>query len=93
AALVEEAAAAAESLEDQARSLVRAVAMFRLQASQQVPPPVIAEARSMADNVSRLPERASRPAPAAVRPSAPLPKVRRTGGVVGSDLDDEWEEF
>ncbi|WP_305847109.1 Cache 3/Cache 2 fusion domain-containing protein [Zoogloea sp. LCSB751] len=93
AALVEEAAAAAESLEDQARSLVRSVAMFRLQSGVQVVVPSVSPAveSSPTNNVSRLPERVVRPA--AVRAAAPLPKVRRTGGAVGSDIDDEWEEF
>ena len=86
AALVEEAAAAAESLEDQARTLVRAVTMFRLNAGAQspsrieTPPPV---------NVAVLPERAARP-PVATRAGAPLPKVRRA---VGGSTDEEWEEF
>lgn len=92
AALVEEAAAAAESLEDQARSLVRAVAMFRLQSGAQVTQavPLVVEP-GLASNVSRLPERPARPA--VVRAAPPLPKIRRTGGTVGSDVDDEWEEF
>ncbi|MBS0370417.1 MAG: methyl-accepting chemotaxis protein, partial [Proteobacteria bacterium] len=92
AALVEEAAAAAESLEDQARSLVRAVAMFCLQSGAQVTQavPLVVEP-GPASNVSRLPERPARPA--VVRAAPPLPKIRRTGGTVGSDVDDEWEEF
>jgi len=85
AALVEEAAAAAESLEDQARSLVRSVAMFRLHAGS-LP---AGQAAPVPDNVARLPER-SRTTAARVA-AAPLPKVRRAGG--GSEIDDEWEEF
>jgi methyl-accepting chemotaxis protein len=56
AALVEEAAAAAESLEEQARSLVRSVAMFQLQAVD----PAAAQVVPVPDNVARLPERAAR---------------------------------
>jgi methyl-accepting chemotaxis protein len=88
AALVEEAAAAAESLEDQSRSLVRSVAMFRLNAGSAQ---MSAAVPVVPDNVARLPERASRPA--APRAAAPLPKVRRAGGGSGGDIDDEWEEF
>ncbi len=85
AALVEEAAAAAESLEDQARSLVRSVAMFRLHAGS-VPE---SQAAPVPDNVARLPERSRSTASRVAL--APLPKVRRAGG--GSEIDDEWEEF
>ncbi|WP_425473155.1 hypothetical protein, partial [Zoogloea oleivorans] len=79
--------AAAESLEDQSRSLVRSVAMFRLQSGGAAP----AMVPVVPDNVARLPERTSRPA--APRAAAPLPKVRRAGGGSGVDVDDEWEEF
>ncbi|MBN9698282.1 MAG: chemotaxis protein, partial [Zoogloea sp.] len=89
AALVEEAAAAAESLEDQARSLVRSVAMFRLTAGS-APAPAAAPAPMVPDNVARLPERSGRGA--APKSAQPLPKVRRAGGGT-NDLDDEWEEF
>nr|HOY03710.1 hypothetical protein [Zoogloea sp.]HPI62305.1 hypothetical protein [Zoogloea sp.] len=85
AALVEEAAAAAESLEEQARSLVRSVAMFQLQAVD----PAAAQVVPVPDNVARLPERAARAGGA--RAAVPVPKVRRAGG--GSEVDDEWEEF
>ncbi|HRH71930.1 MAG TPA: hypothetical protein PLM62_02480, partial [Zoogloea sp.] len=87
AALVEEAAAAAESLEEQARSLVRSVAMFQFNA---VDPAAAAQVTPVPDNVARLPERAARAAGGA-RAAVPVPKVRRAGG--GSEVDDEWEEF
>jgi len=85
AALVEEAAAAAESLEEQARSLVRSVAMFRLQAGNASGGSV----QAVPDNITRLPERASRTTTS--RGAAPIPKVRRASG--GSEVEDEWEEF
>ncbi|HNI80788.1 MAG TPA: chemotaxis protein, partial [Rhodocyclaceae bacterium] len=84
AALVEEAAAAAESLEDQARTLVRTVTMFRLSEGAQATPRLEAPP----ENVAVLPERSARPVVA--RASAPLPKVRRA---VGGSTDEEWEEF
>ena len=82
-------AAAAESLEDQSRTLVRAVSMFRLKAEGGQ---VFETTPAIRDNVARLPERTSRPA--APRSVAAVPKVRRTAaGSVANDIDDEWEEF
>jgi len=91
AALVEEAAAAAESLEDQAQSLVHAVSIFRLSdadQSQYAESPATARDAASA-KVSNFPVR-----PAPKKPkhdvAAPLPKVKRASGM---DADDEWEEF
>ena len=84
AALVEQAAAAAESMQVQSGSLVQTVALFRLPA--QVEEDVPAERRSpqRAANVARL---APKPAARAARraPNASLKKA------VGTD--DEWQEF
>lgn len=87
AALVEQAAAAAESLEDQAQSLVHAVSIFRLSEADRT---VTSEQKEAATaKVSNFPVR-----PASKKPkhdlAAPLPKVKRASGM---DADDEWEEF
>jgi len=87
AALVEEAAAAAESLEEQSRSLVRAVAMFQLDAGGRALGSAMP--KSVPDNVARLPERPLRPG---VPSRTVMPKVKRASGAA-NEVDDEWEEF
>jgi methyl-accepting chemotaxis protein len=83
AALVEEAAAAAESLQDQAASLTQSVAVFRLSAdkpggSVRLPAPARTVARAPAARV-----------PAPVRAMAKAnPAIPTSSG-----SDDEWEEF
>jgi methyl-accepting chemotaxis protein len=85
AALVEEAAAAAESLEEQARGLVQTVSMFKLDESMgrsHLPAPVLRDATPR-----QLPP-ASRPAPrsnASVGRKAPPPHL--------ADSTEQWEEF
>ena len=83
-------AAAAESLEEQARALVQAVSMFRLSAAdvQAAPEPPI---RAELAPVTRIP--AAKDKPAARKASAPLPKVRKVAGAGGAEPEDEWEEF
>ncbi len=78
AALVEQAAAAAESLQEQANELVRSVGTFKLDSSEQ------GYARPLPRD-SR-PARLAPPAKAALRPKA-IPAAH-----VGS-INDEWEEF
>ncbi len=87
AALVEQAAAAAEGLADQAHSLVQAVAMFRLSERDAGDGSPVTAARKA--KVSTLPVR--QPARAARHEiTLPLPRFKRAAGV---DMDDEWEEF
>jgi hypothetical protein len=88
AALVEEAAAAAESLEDQAKALAKAVSMFRIDGGSSYTPPASIEPRApLHPKVSRLPERSR-------RTGAPLPKVKKLAGAPpASNASDEWEEF
>lgn len=84
AALVEQAAAAAEGLANQAQSLVQAVAMFRLSDTEGTSAAQVAAPRKT--KVSTLPmRRASR-----LEQSAPVPRFKRTAGV---DVDSEWAEF
>ena len=83
AALVEEAAAAAESLQDQADGLAQAVSVFKLASGAGIPAP----ARAAQRPVSRPAAPAPRRAPASARgPAKALPKPSPSD-------EDEWEEF
>ena len=84
AALVEEAAAAAESLQDQAAKLAEAVSVFKLESSAQAYSRP-AELPISKGNVARLPT-AQKSKPRAV-PMARPKKLAAGGG------NDEWEEF
>jgi hypothetical protein len=83
AALVEEAAAAAESLQDQASKLAEAVSVFRLEAgSYQAAAPA-----------RRAPKQLpSQPAPR-TKPSAPRPMAAPKRLAVAGGGNAEWEEF
>ncbi|MDP2808755.1 MAG: hypothetical protein Q8O34_01255, partial [Rhodocyclaceae bacterium] len=89
AALVEEAAAAAESLEEQARSLVQSVGMFRLAGA----------AEGGAKAPAMLPGPALRDATPKQIASRKPPTLSGTAGSRKiapphlSDREDEWEEF
>jgi methyl-accepting chemotaxis protein len=80
AALVEEAAAAAESLQDQAAGLTQAVALFKLAGtgSHQATP--------------AAPVRSAPPAPVP-RVPGPVRAMAKTGPAGASGSDDEWQEF
>jgi methyl-accepting chemotaxis protein len=83
AALVEEAAAAAESMQDQAARLSEVVSVFKLLASAQTQ-----AARPVAARKPAVPKAvvASVKAPAAARPALKKPVKETVGG-------DEWEAF
>jgi methyl-accepting chemotaxis protein len=83
AALVEQAAAAASSLESQANDLKASVSMFRLNASRDAD-----ASRSVAPTHTAAPTRARTPAMAAVKRSAHQP-VR----VVQTAQAEEWDSF
>jgi methyl-accepting chemotaxis protein len=92
AALVEEAAAAAQSLQDQAAELSRVVSIFKLVEGEErvvaaAPPP--AAKAVVKPIVARAPVKklASSPAPS---PAAKPKKVAAAASTAGSD---EWEEF
>ena len=96
AALVEEAASAAKSLQDQAAEVANVVSIFKLDISQQMaeqarhasaPAPVARVAKSAA--VKSLPARPAPQKPAVVH-RAPAPK-KIASAVSGSN--DDWEEF
>ena len=85
AALVEEAAAAAQSMRDQAEMLAEAVSVFRL-ADQAAGPQRLA--------TRAIVKAATRPAPAAASPTAaaaraPAPRLVKSG----TKPDSDWEEF
>jgi len=80
AALVEEAAAAAESLREQAARLAEAVSVFRVGGAGQ------AAATSLNDRVRKP----ARNAPPAAKPAATVKQVKRVASIGGAD---EWEEF
>ena len=93
AALVEEMAAAASSLENQAAALVQAMAVFRMageslgQPTAAVPAPAFTPVPARAPAVQRAPAPAVRHAPAA----APKPAVAAPAKATASD--DHWESF
>ncbi|MGV7208970.1 methyl-accepting chemotaxis protein [Oxalobacteraceae bacterium A2-2] len=90
AALVEEAAAAAQSMRDQAELLAQAVSVFKL-ASQQsyAPPPRKSQSARAAAAGPAAPKPSARPAaPAAAKTSTP-PRLASAA----SSKDDGWEEF
>ncbi|MBW8328113.1 MAG: hypothetical protein K0M48_02835, partial [Thiobacillus sp.] len=86
AALVEEAAAAAESLQSQAAKLAEAVSVFRLETGAfQVRP----ELPVLRDVVAQLPN-----ASKARSKTAPVPVARpKKLAAGGGGHNDEWEEF
>ena len=88
AALVEQAAAAAESLEDQARMLAQEVSRFRVDLTAHLPEMAAAPVRSAA------PSSVQRPALAAPgqRVTPDLSKLKKSTPAPAA-LDDEWDEF
>ncbi|MCK4743225.1 MAG: PAS domain-containing protein [Sulfuriflexus sp.] len=80
AALVEEAAAASESLDEQARELDQLMTYFKLSGADANRAPAAAAAP------------ASRPAPVAARPAARRP-AGAIKAAPATDNDSEWEEF
>src|SRR5471032_1604295 len=98
ASLVEEAAAAAQSLQDQAAELAHVVSIFKLVEGEEKPAayvPVQAEQR-VAPVIARKPATALRPVKSLARkteeaaPAAPAPAPKRAAA---STSNDEWEEF
>jgi len=96
AALVEEAAAAAQSMQDQAGSLSLAVSVFKLSGIDRAATPAM-----------RAPSNSAKPAPApklAAARTTPLPKAAApkklstgkppsTGSLKQGDSSTDWEEF
>ncbi|MFZ6645669.1 methyl-accepting chemotaxis protein [Undibacterium sp. TJN25] len=98
AALVEEAAAAAQSLQDQAAELAKVVSIFRLSAGDQF---TLTSAATAAPVVQRAEARPvaikSRPKAIAAKPAAARPATRKIAASAKtagkSAASDEWVEF
>jgi methyl-accepting chemotaxis protein len=104
AALVEQSAAAAESLKDQARQLATAIASFKLGGTAAATPPPKAVARQVIQRASttratavksarpKAPARtvAARPAPVIAPQPKAAPQARTP---TGGGVSDEWESF
>ncbi|MGZ5202231.1 MAG: methyl-accepting chemotaxis protein, partial [Telluria sp.] len=104
ASLVEEAAAAAQSLQDQATELARVVSIFKLDeedeqqsaASAPAAPalPAAANLPAVRPAARRAAPRAGMKKPAArTEPSAEAPEARPKKPVAAATAGDEWEEF
>jgi methyl-accepting chemotaxis protein len=103
AALVEEAAAAAQSLQDQAAELARVVSIFKLtEGEEQVAeaaPPVVASAVVKAAPVPRRPARPALKKPAAAAPARPAAQAAAPAAAkpkkaaASAGAGEEWEEF
>ncbi|MBI5920390.1 MAG: hypothetical protein HY847_01930, partial [Betaproteobacteria bacterium] len=85
AALVEEAAAAAESLEEQARGLMQAVGMFKLDEGHRSQLVAAAPARPQLSAPTKPASQA--------KPTAAQAKPKKIPPPAASDPEDEWEEF
>jgi len=95
AALVEESAAAAESLRTQARQLVDAVAVFRLgggSPSATVAPAAPTPVARAATPPARPAAPAARPAPAR-KPASPAPAAAPAPSARAETADDDWQTF
>lgn len=95
AALVEEAAAAAESMRDQASSLVKTVSAFKLKAGKQtafVSEPVLASTVRLAPGRAEPTVSAVRITPSSGRPAA-APVSRPKQAIASATSGGDWEEF
>ena len=92
AALVEESAAAAQSLQDQASELSRVVSIFKLvEGEERVAAPVFTPAPKAVVKpitAARAPVRKL-----AAKPAAPVAKPKKVVNAASSNSADEWEEF
>ncbi|HWW68660.1 MAG TPA: methyl-accepting chemotaxis protein [Duganella sp.] len=92
AALVEESAAAAQSLQDQASELSRVVSIFKLvEGEERVAAPVFTPApKAVVKPIAavRAPVRKL-----AAKPAAPAAKPKKVVNAPSSNAADEWEEF
>ena len=92
ASLVEEAAAAAQSLQDQASELAHVVSVFKLAEGEQ---PVMAHAPAMLEPqpVAAVARKAARPALKRPAPAAEADAPVKPKKVAAAANSDEWEEF
>jgi methyl-accepting chemotaxis protein len=98
AALVEEAAAAAQSLQDQATELARVVSIFKLTEEERfapaAPAPVAAAVPAVQPQAPRVAAKPAlkRPEPAARAAAAAAAKAKKPAATT-APASDEWEEF
>ena len=97
AALVEEAAAAAESLEEQARQMVGVVARFKLEERAKTQPLASAATRKVTRSAAVLHKKGTDKKPqliagARVERSCE-PRVSQAAAAAAPELDDDWKEF
>jgi methyl-accepting chemotaxis protein len=90
AALVEEAAAAAEAMQQQAANLERVVSVFQLDGQQRVakPAPVVKPSAAKLAIAKSAKPAGTRPTPAISAPAKPQKRVTSSAGG-----DGDWEEF
>ena len=92
AALVEESAAAAQSLQDQASELSRVVSIFKLvEGEERVAAPIFTPAPKAVVKpitAARAPVRKL-----AAKPAAPVAKPKKVVNAASSNSADEWDEF
>jgi methyl-accepting chemotaxis protein len=97
AALVEEAAAAAQSLQDQASELAHVVSIFKLAEGEEihtlVKPAAAAPTRAAAKPAQLRVARAALKKPATAAAPAPAPAAPKPKKVVAAANSDDWEEF
>jgi len=98
AALVEQAAAAAQSMQDEAATLSASVSVFKLDSSYAAPAPVAAARAAVVKAAAAAPRLAPAGKPAepklAARPAAkPAAKPATKTAKPKADLNSEWEEF
>ncbi|WP_082532755.1 methyl-accepting chemotaxis protein [Pelomonas sp. Root1237] len=99
AALVEESAAAAESLKEQAQRLVEAVAVFRVAGSEpqrraSVPAPTKAHAPAPKAAAPKAPFKAAAPKPAAAKPASVVaPRPAPAPAPAPAAAEGDWETF
>ena len=106
AALVEEAAAAAQSLQDQASELARVVSIFKLSEGEQYQAEAAPAAAATSTAVVVRPAAAKRPAPALKKPAVKKPAAAPAAAKedapaapapkakkAATVASDEWEEF
>jgi methyl-accepting chemotaxis protein len=86
AALVEQSAAAAQSLKDQADRLAEAVAMFKVSQAEAKMVIEAAQARAAAAAKVKAPPASAAPKPVAAKPTSSKPAPPAQG-------NDDWEEF
>jgi methyl-accepting chemotaxis protein len=95
AALVEEAAAAAQSLQDQAGELARVVSIFKLVEGEEIhvadAAPLAAAAPASRPAVVKAKPALKRPATRAAAPAAPAAQPKKIAASTAGN--DEWEEF